>query len=338
MAVAKLFRKLFGKSPDTPQSTGAKPLALERTFEIAEPYTMGIRSIEDGFYRALFASSSLSDPLTTTQKQAQEAVRQKLGAAESRDLIVPRLPSVIPRLMRSLRDPDSSASDYVAIINKDPAMSAAVLKLANTVYFNPANRRITSIETAVVKLGIEGLRSVLSAAVMQPVIQKDSPYFNQFGEQLWQHSLQCAVTCETIAATRGAEPYKAYLLGLTHDIGKITAFSELCREFKLKIGRDTPGYQAFVPVLQKISAPLSYQIARNWDLPDEICNALKQQVNLQPGRKVDTYAHILFQANLICEVMGAPDFHPPKAVDRLIRAMQLPANLNTSLQELSMEL
>ena len=329
-----LIRKIFTKS--SADSEAKKNNHQKQVFTVKEPYSMAVQSINDGFFRAMFPGAPIADPVSNSEQQALAQVRKLFDESQPISAI-PRLPSVIPKLMRSLRDPNAGAIDYVAIINKDPAMSAAVLKLANTVYFNPGNKRITAIETAVVKLGIEGLRSVLSAAVMQPVIQRDSPYFHRFGEQLWQHSLRCAVACERIAMARGVEPYKAYLLGLVHDIGTITAFSELCRELKERVGRDQPGYQVFTPLLREQAAPLSERIAREWEFPDVLCQALKQQIRIKSGDQVNVYAHILFQANLVCEVIAASEFHPPKAVEKLLRAMELPESLQQELDSLSVD-
>jgi len=297
---------------------------------------MGTQSINDGFFRALLPGQPASS-INRKHKEAVVRVKRLLNDT-SQTRVIPRLPAVIPRLMRSLRDPDSNAQSYVSIINKDPAMSAAVLKLANTVYFNPGHKRITAIDTAVVKLGIEGLRSVLSAAVMQPVIQKDSPYFNQFGEHLWQHSLQCAVACERIAELKGGEPYNAYLLGLIHDIGMITAFGELCRELSSEQSDDAPGYDVFAPLLKEQAALLSERIAREWEFPEVLCEALQQQVKIAAGDKVNLYGHVLYQANLVCEVLAATEFHPPRAVDKLLRAMDLPKDLHQQLKSLSVDL
>ncbi|MGH1372671.1 MAG: HDOD domain-containing protein [Cellvibrionaceae bacterium] len=331
-----LLRRLFSGATHPDLSSPEKRTTPSDQIAITEPYSMALQSINDGFFRALFPAPPSSEPLTSETLQAIDRVKLSLSGAPQATRI-PRLPAVIPKLMRSLRDPSSSAVDYVSIINKDPAMSAAVLKLANTVYFTPAHKRINAIDTAVVKLGIEGLRSVLSAAVMQPVIQRDSPYFPQFGEQLWQHSLQCAVACERITQLRGGEPYMGYLLGLIHDIGTIMAFGELCRELKDTGVKETPGFDVFAPFLQRHGALLSERIARQWELPEALCKALQQQIGIRSGDHVGTYGHTLYQANLIGEVMTAAEFHPPKAVNKLLRALELPETLYLELKSLSVE-
>ena len=337
MSIAGIFRKLLTRDSQKNPAKGSS-INNSKDCTIVEPYSMGINSIEDGFYHSLFPSSSVHDSPPRSHREAMDKVRKTLSSSEEIARNVPRLPSVIPRLLRSLKDPEAAVIDFVKIINKDPTMSAAVLKLANSAYFNHSDKAITEMDTAVVKLGIEGLRSALSAAVMQPVIQRSSHYYTEFGQQLWLHCLRCAVACEYIATQRQLEPYKAYLLGLTHDIGKITVFSELCKEFKVNIGRDTPEQSSFAPLMKSDSARLSFDIAQQWELPPEITLALQQQINLKAGDKVGPYAQVLFQANLICEVLDAAQFHPPKAVDKLLRALDLPQELNGLLQDLPLEL
>lgn len=308
--------------------------------KVTEPDTFNISTARQGFYQTVLGDINDQNSLTVPQKLVHNSVLKSLESQEKRLKAVPRLPSIIPKLVQSLRDPNASAKDYVNIINKDPAMSTAVLKLANSVYFNPTTNRVTSIETAVVKLGIDGLRSVLSAAVMQPVIHRKSHFYKEFGQQLWSHSLQCAIACELIARKRALEPFKAYLLGLVHDIGKITIFSELSTQFQLNKDNAPPGYAAFVPLMQANSEQLSYNVACDWALPEEICAALQQQINLASGNIIDPYAHVLYQANLACEIYAIlrQDPQQQEAAGQALLDMNLPANLFEQLDSISIEL
>jgi HD-like signal output (HDOD) protein len=310
--------------------------------EVLEPVGFSISQCQHDFYRSIFGESDASATLSVPQRLVLDVTTKTLQDKNQRLKAVPRLPSVIPRLLQSLRNPNSSAKDYVDIINKDPAMSAAVLKLANSVYFNPREKRISGIEIAVVKLGIDGLRSVLSAAVMQPVIRCKSSYFSNFGHKLWDHSLCCAVSCEIIARQRGLEPYKAYLLGLVHDIGKITLFSELSTQFNINNEPNPPGYSAFVPLMSAHSAKLTHTIAEDWQLPIEISSALEQQVDLQPGQQLGPYAHLLYQANLACEIYMLSksveaDDSLQDAIKLALQQMTLPPELFQQLDSLSVQ-
>jgi len=333
MTVSSFIRSVLGKPKRTaPES----PVMSSAHLPVREPSLLSQGEIEQRFYQMLFAGNR-DEPVTAEQKQVMNIVKDALVKKERRINAVPRLPMVVPKLLRSLRDPDSSVRDYVAIINKDPVMSASVLKLANSVYFNPTGGHVGDIERAIVKLGIDGLRSVLSAAVLQPIIQRESPYFSQTGRRIWSHSLNTAVACEVIAHARRMERFKAYLLGLVHDVGKITLFSELCRRYKLN-GDAIPGQQAFIPPLQAQAAQLSALIAKDWQLPDEICEALQEQVNIGPGKQVSPLGHLLYQANLACEAYAFTPKTKTEDLNFLIADFALPKNLFTKLDDVAGQL
>lgn len=303
---------------------------------VTEPELYTLEYSQEAYYRYLYPKKT-SQRLTVPQKLVVGMVKNSLQQKEVRAKAVPRLPSVIPKLLKTLRDPTSAAKHYVGIVNKDPVMSAAVLKLANSVYFNPVGKRIHDIERAVVKLGIDGLRSVLSAAVMQPIIQRDSPYFSHTGIKMWQHSLTCAVACEIIAEHRGMEKFKVYVMGLVHDIGKTTLFSELCKQFKKNGEEVKPGYNAFVPIMKIMGHPVSYWVSKDWDLPSEVCVALAEQAAVKAGAKVTPFAHVLYQANLVAEAHVTIRKRNKKISMQVLEELELPSNMYDTLDQLTKE-
>ena len=304
---------------------------------VVEPSFFTIAQSRELYYHHLLPKDS-TQKLTVPQTLVVDMVTSDLQKKDMRVKAVPRLPMVIPKLLKSLRDPNSSARHYVEIINKYPVMSAAVLKLANSVYFNPISKRINDIEPAVIKLGIDGLRSVLSAAVMQPIIQRESPYFSQTGAKMWQHSLHCAVACELIAEHRGMEKFKVYVMGLIHDIGKITVFSELCNQFKKHDEHVAPGYNAFVPSMKKMSDAVSYLVAKDWELPKDVCRALAEQAKVKNGEKISPYAMVLYQANLLAETYATVRTKNERLASRVLEALSLPADIYEKLDMLGKEL
>ena len=319
------FTKVFSRSDDAKswriQDSAHVPIALSR----------------EAYYRFLFERDNAHE-LTVPQKLVVEVTLQNMQKKEYRQKSLPRLPYVIPKLLKSLRDPDSSAKDYVDIIGKDPVMASAVLKLANSVYFNPIRRRIHEIDQAVVKLGITGLRAVLSAAVMQPIINQESAYFSKSGQRIWQHSLNCAVACELIAEHRRVEKFKVYILGLIHDIGMITLLSELSKQFKLNEENVQPSYKAFVPALRKLSPALSYWIARDWEMSKELCDALSEQINLKENENISAFGHVLYQANLSSEIFASIYPQKPQKALAVLSELDLPKNLFDNLGLVSREI
>jgi len=335
MTVSSFFRSVLGKSS---KSVSDDPVTASSRacLPVKESSYISQEQSDENFNQFLFAGSQ-SQPLTVPQKLVVSVVRDSLAKKEHRLNAVPRLPTIIPKLLRSLRDPDSSVRDYVAIVNKDPVMSAAVMKLANSVYFNHTGSYMGDMERAIVKLGIGGLRSVLSAAVMQPIIQRESPYFSQTGQRLWLHSLNTAVACEIIGQSRRMERFKAYLLGLVHDVGKITLFSELCKQYKLN-GDPSPGPQAFIPPLKQYAAQLSCTIAKDWQMPEEICIALQEQIDIKPGKNVSGYGQLLYQSNIVCEAFAYTPRNKLNELQFLLTDFTLPKNLLSKLEEVGKQI
>lgn len=337
------IKRLFGSTEAVSPAPVAKQSEAQPqkkvSAQIIDPGSISYSYSSKSFYRLLLPGDQYENPVTVPQKLVTDILRNSLKQSQDVAKLVPRLPSVVPKLLRSLRDPDAATKDYVEIIVKDPAMTAAVLKLANSVYFNPVAKRIADVEVAVVKLGIDGLRAVLSAAVMQPVLDKRSPYFNGFGSAIWHHSLFCAVIAEELAKQYRLEPFKAYLLGLVHDTGKITLFSELCRQLQKNGGEGAPGIGAFLPLLSEYSLPLSCEIAKDWHLPEELTLALKQQVSFSVGAAVSPYGKVLAEANLMAEqyALWQAGESSEEVCRLLANKFKLPADIYQRLSNLSVQ-
>jgi HD-like signal output (HDOD) protein/signal transduction histidine kinase len=134
---------------------------------------------------------------------------------------LPSPPQVLAQLIKACREDDPNPTELAHIISKDPAISAKVLKIANSSYFGLANR-VTDISQAVVFLGYEAIRNVaLSSSVIQAFkhskkkVQFNMPHF-------WWHSLLCATISREIALRKEyADKSAAFLAGLLHDIGKL---------------------------------------------------------------------------------------------------------------------
>lgn len=158
-----------------------------------------------------------------------------------------------------------------------------------------------------------------------------------FGKRLWDHSLCCAVTCQIIAEQTNLDPFKAYLAGLIHDVGKITIFNQLAQQFKLNINQDTPPASAFIILMNSMSCEISYWIAKDWGFPEEVVTALCDQINPHNGA-MSPLGHCLHTANLATECYAAvrAQVLPAAQAKQLLEKHQLPENLFQQLDSLFM--
>ncbi len=257
------------------------------------------RDTRDSFWHAMLSQAGRPQPLTALQRPLLEEVSQRIQGLSLDAMALPRLPTVIPRLLNVMQDPEASLKECIDIVRKDPAIASQVMKQANSVFYNASGNEITSLERAVAALGINGLRTLLAASLMQPVMHIRSPLYREFGRHLWEHSLGCAVCAELIAAASGADRFKAYLLGLIHDVGALVTFSQVAEVVAPHEGGGEPSPAVFVSTLKQESAELSYRIARHWELPEDLVEALAEQV--REGLPVTPLGRVLAFSNEVAE-------------------------------------
>src|SRR5262249_58505604 len=94
--------------------------------------------------------------------------------------------------MKAVNDEDASRRELVTIISKDPSLVGNLLKMANSPFYRVSAQAIESIDRAVVILGNEGLRSLIAAALTQPIFQIRGGAFPKFPEIAWEHTFRTA--------------------------------------------------------------------------------------------------------------------------------------------------
>ncbi len=134
---------------------------------------------------------------------------------------LPSMPQALVQLIDSCHTPDIPFQAIANIIDKDAAISAKILQLVNSAFIGP-RRTITSVEQAVVYLGIDAVRNLAISISVQQVFRRGEKNGPLTLDRFWHHSYQNALLSRKIATTIDyPEPSEAYLAGLLHDIGKL---------------------------------------------------------------------------------------------------------------------
>lgn len=123
--------------------------------------------------------------------------------------------------IRELVDDDSSTIDDISqVILLDPALSGAVLKLANSPFFNYPGK-IDTISKAALVLGITEVYNLVIAHFTAEVlknIEAEQSYLDDF----WIKSVDCALLMKFLGTSLGiANAERLFLLGLLHNLGEL---------------------------------------------------------------------------------------------------------------------
>lgn len=126
-------------------------------------------------------------------------------------------PAVIWRVLQLLKDPDFDVRDVELMLEADPALSAAILRLVNSSAYG-LPQKITSLRQAILLLGARSLRLVVLSFGLVDRLTKGTPA--KVYEDFWRRALTTASTASRLARTyRTTNPDEAYCAGLLAELG-----------------------------------------------------------------------------------------------------------------------
>ena len=131
---------------------------------------------------------------------------------------LPTLPGVAVKIIELSKDPDATLSDVASIISTDPAISAKLLKLANSPLYSQ-RRTITNLREALTLLGFNAALTIaLSFSLFQAL--NTSEHNAHVSVNYWRRSILSASIARLLGARLGiVKLEELFLTGLLQDIG-----------------------------------------------------------------------------------------------------------------------
>lgn len=220
---------------------------------------------------------ALSDTPDPEHAPVFQAVSQILERIEARPEFIPRRPSLLPKLLSTVNDPQAAMVEISRIIAQDPALTGNLLRIANSPMYRVSSLPVESIDRAVTLVGVQGVRSIIATALMQPVMSGGSGQFSRFPELVWEHTLYLAAAAEQHAVQiERSEPFVAQLIGLLHGLSAIVVFRIVRDQFAAH-PQLSPSAASVARMLEAWVAPTAGRIAASWELSERVQYALESQ-------------------------------------------------------------
>ncbi len=225
---------------------------------------------------------------------------------------LPVMPEVAQALIRTLNDPDADVITVGAVIAKDPALTATLLRMANSAIFG-LSRSVHTLGAAITVVGMAQMRAralsiCLAKAFMMP------PGIDRLG--FWRSSMVCAGYSKWLAAKAGLSEQEAWLTGMMLRLGEL-AIAQQNSGLIAHIEQQprTPGerWERQRRLAGFDEGTITAEIARCWDFPDAVVEALKasaQPLQNKPPSKLGAVIHV---AGLLADTTSAG----PKELDGL---------------------
>lgn len=245
---------------------------------------------------------------TATVPDKYKAIVEGLGQ-------VPTLPAIVARALEILNQANASADQAAKLIGQDLALSAKVLRLANSAFYG-IPRTISSVDQAIVILGFQTVRSlVMSASVMKILGKGGKGSLDRKG--VWRHSVATALACRLLSRKLGRrlglDTEALFMAGLLHKIGVMILDSALQTEYEAVLqSAGTEGAPSLPEIERTLlgtdHAAIGGMLCEKWGLPDELRSPIAHHISPRDSRAHAEQACVIHLASHLAEISGFAAF------------------------------
>ena len=190
------------------------------------------------------------------------------------------LPEICMKIQDVIYDPSSSASDIAELIAIDPSLSARLLKIANSSFYNFPSQ-IDDLGRAINLIGTEDLYNLALATCTTDSFSSLHESNNIDLATYWKHSVLTGLIGRNLAQHCGMRhSEKLFLAGLFHNLGQLVVLEQLPDDF-IKIAalinaEDAP-WDIEKEILGFTYAEVSAELLQCWKMPENILELVKTQ-------------------------------------------------------------
>ncbi|OWY40987.1 HDOD domain-containing protein [Xenophilus sp. AP218F] len=229
---------------------------------------------------------------------------------------LPMVPKVVQELVASFHQTNVNIDEITDKVGHDQVLTARVLRLANSARFG-GSRQVGSLDDAVILLGFDNLRVLVIAS---GVTGATAGITNFDMRAFWQRSFAMANTAKRLAKLAGLNGQLGYTCGLLANIGELVTYvavPELAEQIDKIVRGGADRVTTERMLLGMDLTDVGAELARRWNFPDEIQEAIYHQRELLDD--VSPYALLIGLASFVvsgfCHDMNESD---------MLRSLPLP--------------
>ena len=231
---------------------------------------------------------------------------------------IPTLPIVSKKIMSLLSDEDISLKKIADLIENDQSMTIKILKVANSAFYGTLNK-VSSIDNALVILGIEEVRSILmTSSIYNFFSANENDGFDR--SQFWKHSIIASQVARYLARHFNiGKDDTLFLSGLIHDMGKAVLDQYFHEEFLQIIEYVSSNNESFSKGEKEILGITHYQVAakllQQWKFPEKVIMQVFYHHAPWHDKNYVSGSIITYLANIFTKLAGYPCLSSEKRIE-----------------------
>ncbi len=204
-----------------------------------------------------------------TDRPFKEIIEEYLASNETQ---LPPFDKTAFQIQQEITKSEPSIKKVESLVEVDQALTAQMLKMANTAFFRGLSK-VETVRDAIVRLGLQQVSQIVLLVTQKKIFTSDDVYIQELMEKLWRHSVGTAIGSSWLAKKCGYHQLtnQAFVAGLLHDIGKLFLLTviELVRE--RQSSDFDPSKAFFVDVMENLHTEQGYELTQKWNLPEGYC-------------------------------------------------------------------
>lgn len=238
---------------------------------------------------------------------------------------LPTIPDVARELIATMKDDDIPFEKVRGAISKDPALTAKLIRLANSARFG-LPRQVGSLDDAITMVGLNQVRTLALASCMSGVF-KDVPGVD--ADAFWKESMAIAGYSQWLARTLGSNVQESWLAGFLVRLGELIIAQKAPEQIPAieQLPHHAGGrWERERTLLGFTEAQVTAELARRWRFPDTITRALETAEDPVAATPFCRLGGILHVATLLAEIGLEEPMSPADTI------ASLPAEIKKALQ------
>ncbi len=184
---------------------------------------------------------------------------------------LPSMPDVALRIRASMQQPSYSAATVARAIQADPGTCAYLIRVSNSALYGGA-AAIENVENAVVRLGMDTTRNLVTAYALRAMFQTRSRVLGSLMRQCWHDSARQAALASAIAARcPKMDSDRALLGGLLQDIGALPLLNALEHHKSL------PDAERVLDTIEMFAAKVGVHLLSHWGFDEDIVEVARSR-------------------------------------------------------------
>lgn len=199
-------------------------------------------------------------------------IKKLIEELNSGEVIFPTTLNLALKIKKEIESDDSGVSEVAKAVQKEPVLSAKVLRLANSAAYNQSGKEITDLGVAISRVGIAAVKMLVMTLIVRQMTGNKMPdVVKAIAAETWQKATETAANSHVLAKMQGQPAPVAMTAGLMQYLPDFYMLSRLGVEADEK----QINKEKMASVIEEHAHIVIEPLMKSLKVPSEISTAIK---------------------------------------------------------------